>query len=192
MYGELAALARQLEGRDFLAVQRVGNLHVKRQRLGGIALIGDLRAVRRPDNRITVAGERLVAGQVFNVGQAGNIANLIFACGIVQPLAHDRLVRIAVCIGEHIDDFLFIHLGQRARRNAHQHRQREHGRPNALYFALHNQFSSFLTFMPRVVCRIRPSHSIRSAGRIRMTHSIEMIAPRAIRLHMELMISISE
>ena len=47
-------------------------------------------------------------------------------------------------------------------------------------------------FMPNVVWRIRPSNSIRSAGRKKITQPMLMRAPRAISIHIELMMSISE
>ena len=46
--------------------------------------------------------------------------------------------------------------------------------------------------IPIVVAHIGLSHSRSSAGNRNMTHSILTRAPRAISIHMELMISMSE
>ncbi len=45
--------------------------------------------------------------------------------------------------------------------------------------------------MPRVVFLITGSQSLSSAGRMKITRIILIIAPRAIRIHMELIMSIS-
>ena len=47
-------------------------------------------------------------------------------------------------------------------------------------------------FIPQVVWQISLSHSISNAGRMNTTLRTLMMAPRAISIHMELMISISE
>jgi hypothetical protein len=46
--------------------------------------------------------------------------------------------------------------------------------------------------MPAVVAQMTLSNSISRAGRTKMTDSILMIAPRAMSIHMELMMSRSE
>ena len=46
--------------------------------------------------------------------------------------------------------------------------------------------------MPRVVARMRPSQSRSRAGRTKMTDTMLMTAPRAMSIHMEPMMSISE
>ena len=46
--------------------------------------------------------------------------------------------------------------------------------------------------MPSVVAHTSRSHRSSSAGRMRMTQSILTMAPRAISMHIELMMSMSE
>ena len=143
MHRQMTALASELVRSDLRAVQRVGDLHAERKRFGRIAFVRDLRAVCRPDDRIAVAGERLVAGKVFNVGQTGNIVNFGFSRAVVKTLAHDDLIGIAVCVREYIDNFFLIDLCHRARRNGQQHGERNQRRPNALCIDLHISFPPF-------------------------------------------------
>ena len=187
----MAALSLELLGGHFLTVQRVAQGDGHRQRLGGIALVADVRAVGVPDEISVFLGPGLIAAHIFDVGQAAHVGKLRLAVAVVETLADDDVVDGAVGVRQHVDHFLFIHLGQRAGQHAGQQQGQRDDRGKKL---LHNQFSSLtvLTFIPSVVWRIRPSHSISSAGRISSTHSMEMMAPRAISMHMELMMSISE
>ena len=53
-------------------------------------------------------------------------------------------------------------------------------------------FIDFILVIPRVVLQMILSNNINNAGRTKMTRSILIIAPLAMSIHIELMISMSE
>ena len=193
VHDQMAALALQIFGRDLRAVQRVGDAHVYGQRLRGDALVADVVAVGVPEDGVAVGGEGHVLADVLDVRQAADVAKLRLPVAVVQMLADDDFIDFAGRVRQHIDHFLFI-LALRQRTGEHrgqQHRRGDDGGQNTLFHRDSTSFSAF-TFIPSVVWRINPSQSISSAGRISSTHSMLTIAPRAISMHMELMMSMSE
>ena len=187
---EMTALAGQLGGRHFHAVERVMEGDGEGQLLGGMALIADFGTIRVPDELVAVLRECLIAGEIFNAAKAAYVLERIERIAVIQPLADHDVGRLAAGVGQHIHHFLFVHVGQRGH-GGEQHDRSHDQSHNALF---HSQFSSFTVwgFMPSVVWRISPSQSMSNAGSMKITSSIETIAPRAISIHMELMMSMSE
>ena len=105
-HGQLAGGAVQLLGGDGLAVELIGDGHIHRQLLVTGALVVDVAALGVPSQLIAAAlGEVLVTLDVFDVLQVGLIFQGIGTLLVLQPLADDDLVGLAVGVSNDIDGF---------------------------------------------------------------------------------------
>ena len=154
---QMAALAGQVFGADRLAVQLVFEMHRHGQGRVGGALIGDLVAAGLPGNHaVGDGGIGLVAADVFDVFQAGDVHELILALVIVQPLADRDVVHIALGVGKDVDGLLLV-LRQGGGRGAPaEHGQGDHRGDAAQAIAFHIYKPPFLRH-DKLFMRPRPT-----------------------------------
>ena len=176
----------QLVRGDRFPVQREGDNRKQVRCFIGGSLIDDILSFGLPGQGFSVQREGFRSADVLNAGQHGPVRDFIQAVPVFQPDAVGQGFYRAVRSGHHIHPFMpgcFRECGRAAQRH---HQSQSQSDP---FF--HNQ--SFLSyrraFISRVVCTITLSRSSSTAGRSSRTTATLSSAPRAIRRHMEEMIS---
>ena len=108
----VAGLARQLLGRDGLAVKRVADLQGHGQLLFDVALIIDVVSGCVPNAGVRgIHGVGLVALDVLDVGQLTGIGQRCAGQRVFDPIADDDLLHGAVRSGQNVDGLVLLGRG---------------------------------------------------------------------------------